>query len=147
MDKALSASLSLLHKTVLKPVGFLKKGATFSRQHTTHTELFNIQSSQWNGPWGRSFYVNCGLVFADLPLVHPWLLLRDTQWAERIERVIPEAPASWDYSEETIDSVREKLGEYLLQASEVMDKNLATYRQHYLDRAERITRRLQETVT
>jgi hypothetical protein len=143
VDKILSASLSALHKTVLKPAGFTKKAGTFSRVHSSYTELFNIQSSQWNGPWGRSFYVNCGLVFADLPLEHPWQYFPGTQWGDRIESVIPGAPASWDYSEETVDSVRDKLGEYLLQASETMHRDFAKYRQLYLDRVERIARHRQ----
>jgi hypothetical protein len=134
VEKILSASLSLLHKTVLKPAGFIKKASTFSRVHATHTELFNIQSSRWNGPWGRSFYVNCGLVFADLPLEHPWHYLPGTQWADRIESVVSEAPASWDYSEETMDAVQEKLGELVLQASNVMTRDLQKYRQCYLSR-------------
>ena len=145
MDKTLSVSLSLLHKAVLKPAGFLKKGGTFSRVHPTHTELFNIQSSQWNGPWGRSFYINCGLAFSGLPLEHPWQYFPGTQWADRIESVVLGAPASWDYSDETIDTVREKLGQFILQASEAMAKDLAKYRQCYLDRAERIARHRQGT--
>lgn len=138
MDKTLSDSLSLLHKSLLKPAGFKKKAGTFSRKLATHTELFNIQSSQWNGPYGRSFYVNCGLVFADLPLEHPWLYFPGTQWADRIESVISGVPASWEYSEQTIDFVRESLGESLLMASEAMARDLATLRQRYLDRVERV---------
>jgi hypothetical protein len=40
--------------------------------------------------------------------------------------------------EETIDSIRDKLGNYLLQASEALTNDLAKYRQRYLDRIERI---------
>jgi hypothetical protein len=138
VDKTLSTSLSLLHKTVLKPAGFLKKAGTFSRVHSTRTELFNIQSSQWNGPWGRSFYINCGLLFSDLPLEHPWQYFPGTQWADRIGSVVPGAPSSWAYSDETIDTVREKLGQFILRASEAMAKDLTKYRQCYLERIERI---------
>ncbi|MGH9694632.1 MAG: DUF4304 domain-containing protein [Bryobacteraceae bacterium] len=138
MDKTLSTSLSLLHRGVLKPAGFLKKGGTFSRIRDTHTELFNIQSSQWNGPWGRSFYVNCGLVFVGLLLEHSWQYFPGTQWGARIEAVVAGAPGMWGYSEETIDSTRDKLGEYILQASETLTNDLAKYKQTYLDRIARI---------
>jgi hypothetical protein len=147
VDKVLSTSLSLLHKTVLKPAGFLKKAATFSRVHDTHTELFNIQSSQWNGPWGRSFYVNCGLVFSGLPVEYPWSYFPGTQWADRIESVVAGAPPSWDYSEETIDLVRDKLGKYLLLASEALASDLPRYKQQYLKRVDRIIAHRQGATT
>ena len=138
MDKILSTSLSLLHKTVLKPAGFLKRTATFSRAHATHTELFNIQSSQWNGPLGRSFYVNCGLVFSGFPIEYPWSHFPGTQWADRIESVVAEAPWRWDYSDETIDLTMDKLGQYLLLASEALTNDLQNYKEQYLARVDRI---------
>lgn len=58
-----------------------------------------------------------------------------TQWADRIEAIVPEAPPSWDYSERTIEAVRDKLGEYLLLASERMTTDLPKYRERYLERA------------
>jgi hypothetical protein len=138
LDKTLSSSLSLLHKTVLKPAGFSKKAATFSRAHETHVEFFNIQSSQWNGPSGRMFYVNCGMSFSGLPLEHPWQLFPGTQWATRIEDLVPGAPQCWNYSDETMDSVLSQLGAAILFASSHMTDNVAKYRQNYLDRVERI---------
>src|SRR3972149_12037962 len=97
MDKSLSSTLSKLHRAVLKPPGFRKKSATFSRERADYTELFNIQASRWNGPWGRSFYVNCGLTFRDLPMEFPWTYFPNTQWADRIETVVPTAPSRGAY--------------------------------------------------
>nr|CAS02539.1 putative integron gene cassette protein [uncultured bacterium] len=139
MDKTLSSSLSLLHKAVLKPAGFSKKAATFSRSHETHVELFNIQLSQWNSRSGRMFYVNCGLTFTGLPLEFPWLHFPGTQWAARIEDLVPEAPKVWQYSEDTVDTVLALLGGSILSASAHMAGNLAAYRQMYLARVERIS--------
>ena len=81
-----------MHSAALKPLGFRKTGGTFRRVHPTHTELYNIQSSAWNGPWGRSFYVNSGLTFEGLPLEHPWQCFPGTHWADRIEGVVKGAP-------------------------------------------------------
>lgn len=135
MDKTLSTSLSLLHKTVLRPAGFTKKGGTFSRVLPSgYTELFNIQASQWNGPWGRRFMVNCGLNFHDLPLEGPWMLIPGTHWAGRLERVVHDAPPAWEYSDETVASVMEKVGSLMLKASVVLSRDLDRYRQLYLER-------------
>ena len=84
------------------------------------------------------FYVNCGLTFTGLPLEFPWQCFPGTQWATRIEDLVPGAPQVWKYSEETMDSVRSMLGESILAASAHMTSNLAAYRQKYLDRVERI---------
>jgi len=139
MDKSLSSTLSRLHRTVLKPLGFRKKSATFSREHADYTELFNIQASQWNGPWGRSFYVNCGLTFRDLPMESPWTYFPNTQWADRIETVVPTAPKQWDYSEnQNMTQLTERLGACILEASEEFAASLSKYRQEYLERVERI---------
>ena len=133
MDKALNSALSKLHKEVTKPLGFSKIGPTFSRTHATHTEIFNIQASQWNGPWGRHFYVNCYLIFSDVPFLTP---SQRTHRNFRIEDLVVGAPSQFDYTEETIESVREKLGVYLIQASELLSKDLALQKEKFFAAAE-----------
>ena len=135
MDKILSSALTVLHKETMKPIGFHKKAATFSRTHPTHTELFNIQASQWNGPSGRHFYVNCGVVFTDLPPPTPRVV---THWGGRIENFVPEAPWKFDYAEETIDAVRRDLARFIPLVSEVLNNNISTYKHKYLVSMEKL---------
>jgi hypothetical protein len=127
-----------MHANVMKPAGFKKAGGTFKRAHPTHTELFNIQSSGWNGPWGRSFYVNCGLAFEGLPMEHPWQHFAGTQWADRIESVVNGAPSSREYTDDNVDQVLEAVAQDILQASAILAAGLDHYRQKYLERVQRI---------
>ena len=138
MDKTLSFALSRMHTSFLKPAGFKKTGGTFRRSHSTHTELFNIQSSAWNGPWGRSVYVNCGLTFEGLPMEHPGDYFAGTQWADRIESVVKAAPSSRDYTEGDVDEILEGVARDILQASVALAGSLDHYRQKYLERVERV---------
>jgi hypothetical protein len=118
----------------MKPFGFQKKAATFSRTHATHTESFNIQASQWNGDWGRHFYVNCDLVFTGIPFLTS---SQKRHWHNRIEKIVPTAPWKFEYSEETIDAVRKDLAQSLLLATDILTSNIEVYRREYLDRAEK----------
>jgi hypothetical protein len=118
----------------MKPLGFRKSGPTFSRVHPSHTEIFNIQSSQWNGPWGRHFYVNCYLVFSDIPFLTP---LQRTHRDFRIERIVKDAPWKFEYSEESIASVHDQLGTLLPRASEILTRDLAIHKSDYLRSAEK----------
>ena len=127
-----------MHANFLKPGGFKKSGGTFRRAHPTHTQLFNIQSSAWNGPWGKSFYVNCGLVFEGLPLEHPWQYFAGTQWADRIESVVKGAPSSRDYAEDNVDQVLEGVAQDILRASAIFSAELDHFRERYLERVQRI---------
>jgi hypothetical protein len=141
MDETLSSALSALHQAVLKPLGFHKKSATFSREHADYTELFNVQASQWNGPWGRSFVVNCGLVFRDLTTAVPCTFIPNTHWANRIEAVVPGTPGRWDYSlDADVTQLTDKLGVCIVAASREFAANLDRYRREYLERAELILR-------
>jgi hypothetical protein len=138
LDKILSTSLSLLHKSLLKPQGFSKKAATFSREHETYVELFNIQSSNWNGPSGKCFYVNCGLRFNDLPLGFSGMYFPGTQWAGRIQSLVPGLKDQWGYDEVTVDSIMKKLGSSIFLASAELSNNLAKYKDQYLLQAKEI---------
>ena len=134
MDKVLSSALSKLHTELMKPIGFRKTGATFSRAHSTHVEMFNIQASQWNGDGARHFYVNCDLVFPDIPFLTP---LQQTHRHFRIERIVKDAPWKFEYTEESIDAVQKDLGKYLLRASEILRSDLPLHKVSYLQHAEK----------
>ena len=135
MDKTLSAALSTLHQAVLKPVGFRKSAATFSREHLGYTELFHVQASQRNGPWGRSFYVNCGLAFHDLPAKVPWGYFPNTHWAAPLDTVVSSAPRHWTYSEHhDLTMLTERLGACILEASEALAVDPSRYRTEYVQR-------------
>jgi hypothetical protein len=135
MDKTLSAALTTLHQTALKPLGFRKNAATFSREHADYTELFRIQASQRNGPWGRSFYVKCGLAFRDLPTDVPWGCLPNTHWAAPLDTVVPSAPRHWDYSQDgDMTELMERLAACIREASEKLAVDPSRYRSEYLKR-------------
>jgi hypothetical protein len=138
LDKTLSAALSHLHRSVLKPQGFLKKAGTFSRAHAEYTELFNIQASNWNGPWGKCFYVNCGLKFSDLPFETSWLYFPGTQWACRIQSLVKGLSDQWHYDESSVNSVVDQLGTAISDASGELSRNLGKFRSEYLVRLERL---------
>ena len=142
MDKALSASLSQLHRSTLKPKGFLKRAGTFTRTNPDFIELFNIQSSNWNGPGGRCFYVNCGLTFNDLPLEISWLYFPGTQWACRIQHLVPGLTDQWRYDETNLDSVMDTLGKAISLASIEMSRNLGMFRDQYLVRLQEMRERV-----
>jgi hypothetical protein len=140
MDKTLSSTLSTLHQTMLKPLGFRKSAATFSREHADYTELFSIQASQRNGPWGRSFYVNCGLAFRDLSTEILWGYFPNTHWAAPIDTVVPSAPRQWDYSEnDDSTQLSERLGAGILEASQKLADNPSCYKAEYLKRVAAVT--------
>ena len=96
--------------------------------------MFNIQASQWNGPLSRHFYVNCYLVFSDIPFLTAW---QTTHRDFRIERIVKDAPWKFEYTEESINLVREELGKYLLQASEILNRDIAKHKDEYLQSAEK----------
>ena len=127
-----------MHASFLRPAGLKKTGGTFRRPHPTHTELFNIQSSAWNGAWGRSFYVNCGLTFEGLPMEHTGVYFAGTQWADRIESVVKAAPPSRDYTESDVEEVLEVVARDILQASVALAGSLHYYREKYIERLQRI---------
>jgi hypothetical protein len=135
LDKTLSTALSALHQATLKPLGFHKNAATFSRAHADYTELFTVQASQRNGPWGRSFYVNCGLAFRDLPTEVPWGRLPNTHWAAPIDTVVSCAPRHWDYSQDDdLTELTERLAACIIEASEKLAVDPSRYRSEYLKR-------------
>jgi len=142
LDKALSASLSQLHRSTLKPLGFLKRAGTFTRSNPDFIELFNIQSSNGNGPWGRCFYVNCGVKFNDLPLEVSWLYFPGTQWACRIQHLVPGLTDQWQYDETNLESVMDTLGKTIPLASIEMSKNLRTFRDQYFVRLQGMRERV-----
>ena len=127
-----------MHSNLLKPLGFKKVGGTFRRAHDQHIELYNIQSSAWNGTSGSSFYVNCGLVFEGIPLEYTGEYFAGTQWADRIETIVEGAPSSRAYSIQNADRVFQQVAEDILRASPVLANNLNHYKQLYLDRVERL---------
>jgi hypothetical protein len=135
MDKTLSSVLHTLHESLLKPEGFHKQGATFSRRQESYGELFCIRASQHNGPWGRSFYVNCVVVFADLAVELPCSGLPEAHWAAPLDALVPSALRQWDCShDEDVAALAERLGGCILSASGRIAADLGRCRRDYLAR-------------
>jgi len=136
MDKILSSALSRLHKDVLKPRGYRKTSATFIRERTSYTELINVQASPWNGPWGRSFHVNCGVRFRDLPIETPGSHVPNTHWSARMDVIVPDSPAQWKYSDAAdMAQLMQALGADVVRASEQLAADAQRIRHDYLARA------------
>jgi hypothetical protein len=119
----------------MKPAGFKKKGYLFSKNHAEYTEVFHFQPSASNRFGGsRSFYINCGIVFPDFPKPKRWSgVPTPNHGAGRLECFLSEVPGSWCYSEDTINTIIDEVGKYLMQASDAIASNIAQYRQSYLD--------------
>ncbi|WP_425462631.1 DUF4304 domain-containing protein [Marilutibacter aestuarii] len=119
----------------MKPLGFTKDRATFSRQHPSHTERFNIQPSMFNNPYQRTFFVNCMLLFNDLPEPYQFRHKhKDWDWDQRIERIVPDAPSPWfEYSHQDDPAVIVSvLSRCILQASETLSSEICGYMRKYI---------------
>ncbi|WPD24451.1 MAG: DUF4304 domain-containing protein [Candidatus Electrothrix scaldis] len=63
--KLIGTIASIVHKQILKPNGFRKKGMTASRQRT-YPEILNFQSSKWNDSKSAEFTINLGIYIEEI---------------------------------------------------------------------------------
>ena len=119
---------SRVHSGYLKPLGFTKKRHNFYRTSERFMEHYEIQGSSWNSrdtPW--TFYLNCGLRFADLENdSRP-----DNVWM-RAERLVPDAPPQYDVTAENMFTLSADLAEVIRRCSEYFQNRHAALRQFYI---------------
>lgn len=123
MNKWLNQFLSEFHQAYLKKLGFKKVRHTFSRDMGDYWERFNFQGSAWNGASDQywTFYLNVGVEFKDLEPRRHWSYFPHTHWAERIQTVVSDAPADWEYNLNTDrHALMRELASYMSRASEKM---------------------------
>jgi hypothetical protein len=134
MKRWLSILLSELHRETLKPRGFRKEGKTFVRDHGVYRERYNFQGSSWNGTGVKwRFYLNVGLEFLDLEPERYWSYFAHTHWAARLDTVVGDAPAQWDYSPETDRTeLKQNLGRLIDTASEHLVAKVGKIREQYV---------------
>lgn len=98
---------SELHAAFLKPHGFRKVGATFSRDRANYVELYNIQGSPWNfrdRPW--EFYLNVGVRFPGIALVGNAKVTPTSEHAGgRSNSIVAGSPPSFEVIESTVEVV------------------------------------------
>ena len=133
--RALGAALATeLHRSHLRPAGFRKKGATFSRPRQGYIELFNIQGSDWNSgeePW--RFYLNARVCFSDLGPLNGGKLTAQYFHAEgRSNRLLPGTPPHFDVSQQTVEQVARELATLILRMSEALPALLKPVRSRAL---------------
>jgi hypothetical protein len=137
MKKWLDEFLSEFQKNNLKALGFKKVRRTFSRDMGDYWERFNFQGSMSNYPDVKNwrYYINLGVEFKDLEARRYWSLFPNTHWSERIESVVKEAPAMYEYNENTNkNELAEKLKGYILEASQKMSQEIKVLREYYLEK-------------
>lgn len=134
MKRWLTTLLSELHREVLKPRGFRKKGKTFVRDCGSYRERYNFQGSSWNGTGVKwRFYLNVGLEFSDLEPERYWSYFANTHWAARVESIVADAPAMWDYSEVTDrEEMKRDLAGVICTASERLMTDADRIREQYI---------------
>jgi hypothetical protein len=94
-----------LHRAALKKRGFKKFRNTFSREHDEYVEMLRIQGSGWKygaDPW--TFHVNISVRFKNLP---GSLASQGSKFDadSRIERIVQEAPARFQLTEQNFNEV------------------------------------------
>lgn len=85
LQKAYTAMISEIHKSVLKPHGFKKDGVSMRRittgERTSRGELINFQKSQWNDAENLTFTINTAKCSTLLPrTVSPSFKVWECPW-------------------------------------------------------------------
>jgi len=125
--------LSKLHTRYLKPLGFKKKGHTFSRPHAAYAEYYNIQGSAWNSadkPW--RFYINVGISFTDIPLHTNVVGMWKYHSHARLPLFVRTAPPDYDIDPANLNQVLEQLADDFSKCSEYFSRRHAILKESYL---------------
>ena len=115
LDSAVVSNLSAL----LKPQGFGREGATFSRERAHFVERFAVNGSRWNSgqePW--EFTVEIGVFFPELaPLPNAKGLWRRSHAVGSTASVLKGSAAKYEVSSSTVEAVSAQVGEVILASS------------------------------
>jgi hypothetical protein len=114
MRETLKHLLTELHTGYFKPNGFTKKRQHFCRDVDTVMQDVEFQASQWNSSDDLvTFYVNISVGFSDIPMKDGSSALTGTG---RIDGLASSAPAQFDLTPASYDSIRSQLLELIPQA-------------------------------
>jgi hypothetical protein len=117
--RAIGDSLaSELHEH-LKPLGFLKRGSTFSRVRSGYAELFRIEGGRWNSgeePW--VFYVDIAARLDGIATnSNAKGLWREAHAVGRVSDLVGSAPPEFSVTSTTVGPIAEELALIIGQAS------------------------------
>ena len=115
---------------LLKPLGFSKRRATFSRSRDGYVELFHIEGSRWNSgqePW--VFGLDAAVRLDDVPTLSGSRGL----WSEAhavgcISRIVVSAPAEFAVTQSSVGSTARQLVEVIIAASGLLPNLLGMVR-------------------
>jgi hypothetical protein len=121
VQEPLKRLVAELHTAYFKPNGFTKDRGRFRRNVATAMQEVTFQSSQWNAPDGPiTFYVNVSVGFSDIPMKDGKPALTG---AGRIGDLVSEAPAQFDLTPTSYESIRSDLLTFLPQALSELPKH------------------------
>ena len=115
IGKSLAAELHLQ----LEPLGFSRRGATFSRGGEGYTELFHIAGCRWNSgdePWLFDFDV--AVRIEGIPMLpNTQGLWREAHAVGRANRVVASAPPQFSVTTDSVRAVADQLVLIVCEAS------------------------------
>jgi hypothetical protein len=114
----------------LKPAGFSKRGATFSRKRDGYVELFHIEGSRWNsGEWPWVFYVEIAARLDGVPIDESAKgLWREAHAVGHASDLVTSAPSEFSVTEHSVNSIAEQVARLICQASTALPDFLAGIR-------------------
>lgn len=114
-----TAICSSLIKT-LKPYGFTRKGARFSRDHAQYCEHFAVSGSRWNSgeaPW--EFSVDVGVFFPEIPAREGARgLWRNSHAVGSTNSILAGSPTAFFVTPDNVESVASEVAKIILATSE-----------------------------
>ena len=138
LKKWLSKPAFRATRGVLEAVWFPKEGRTVSRDCGSYWERINFQGSAWNDANSGRFYINVGIEFKDLAPRKLWSLMPHTHWADRLERIVKEAPSQWGYDSQTDRAgMKTQMGRHLAAVGPLLQARAAEIREEYLTQQEK----------
>ena len=118
-----TAICSSLIKT-LKPYGFTRKGARFSREHAQYYEHFAVSGSRWNSgeaPW--EFSVDVGVFFPELPAREGAKgLWRYSHAVGSTNSILAGSPTVFFVTSDNVESVANEVAKIILETSEQLPR-------------------------
>ena len=130
MQEALQRLITELHTAYFKPNGFKKERHRFQRDVDAALQEVEFQSSQWNSSGGPvTFYVNISVWFVDIPMKDG----KPLRGTGRIEGLVPDAPAQFDLTPLSYETIRSELLTFLPQALAELPKHYEDVRRRACD--------------
>ena len=121
MQEIIKRLLTDLHADYFKPSGFTKERQRFWREIDSVMQEVDFQSSQWNSADSPiTFYVKISVGFTDIPMRDGKPALTG---AGRIGGLVSDAPAQFDLTPISYDSIRSQLLVFLPQAFSELPKH------------------------